>query len=366
MSGPEGDGSRLMPDNKTSDRRINLAAGGVALIVGVAVALVILLSSGGGHKAPPTASQTRSTATAPNGPAPARPFAASSVWNAPLAANAPIAPNSSGYTAQLLAQIKQVGSWINTTSYSVPVYTIPAGQAKVPVTLDHHGGDATPLAAAFREGVPIPLSAEPAAGTDHHMVVWQPSSDTLWEFWLAAKTAGAWHATWGGRMTNVSANPGYFTSPTDWGGSATSLSLLGGLMRISELRSGVINHALALAIPNAAAGVFASPAQRSDGHDHTPGAIPEGTRFRLNPKLDIASLHLPLLTRMIALAAQRFGIIVRDQSGTVSFYGEDPRPYGANPYTGPQGLFEGKYPSQLLASFPWRDLEVVQAPLHHS
>jgi hypothetical protein len=85
-------------------------------------------------------------------------------------------------------------------------------------------------------------------------------------------------------------------------------------MQIAELRAGHINHALALAIPHAAAGVYAFPAQRTDGNDRDAGAIPEGTRFRLNPKLDISSLHLPPFTRMVATAVQRYGMIVRDQA----------------------------------------------------
>ena len=59
---------------------------------------------------------------------------------------------------------------------------------------------------------------------------------------------------------------------------------MGGLIGIKELESGHIDHALAMAIPHAATGVVAFPAQRSDGNEHTPGEIPEGTRFRLDPR----------------------------------------------------------------------------------
>jgi hypothetical protein len=230
----------------------------------------------------------------------------------------------------------------------------------VPVTLDTSGGSADALARVLRTGVPIPPGAKPAVGSDGHMVVQQPATDTLWELWKAQQQNGVWHARWGGKMTKVSQNPGYYTSPTDWGGTGTSLSLLGGLIRISEVRAGRIDHALALAIPHAAAKAVAFPAQRTDGNDPSPTQIPEGTRFRLPASLNIDALKLPPMDRMIALAAQRYGIIVRDQSGTVAFYGEDPTPTGANPYYGPHGFFGGTGPTQLLRSFPWRDLEVVR------
>jgi hypothetical protein len=283
------------------------------------------------------------------------------VWNAPLAADAPLSPLSSTYVAELEQQVARYGPWINTTRYSVPVYTVGPRQPLVPVTLETHGASADRLARELREGVPIPANAEPAEGTDHHLVVWQPSHNTMWEFWLAGHADGVWHARWGGRMTGVSRNPGYYSHPSDWGASATSLPLLGGLIRIGELRAGRIDHALAFAIPRAAATTFTFPAQRTDGDDHDPTAIPEGTRFRLNPQLDINALDLPRVTKLMALAAQRYGMIVRDQSGAVAFYAEDPAPTRSEPYTGPHGLFQGEYPSQLLRDFPWGQLEVVRA-----
>ena len=284
------------------------------------------------------------------------------MWNAPLARNTPLSSLSATYASELVQQVARYGSWINVTQYSVPVYTVGPDQRRVPVTLDTHGGSADLLARDLQEGVPIPPNATPARGTDHHMVVWQPSRNTMWEFWLAAKENGVWHARWGGEMTDVSSSRGYYTNPSDWGASATSLPVLGGLMRIGELEAGRIDHALAFAIPRAAAGVYAFPAQRTDGNDPDPTAIPEGTRFRLDPTLDINAMRLPRVTKIIALAVQRYGMIVRDQSGTVAFYAEDPTPTGVEPYTRPHGLWGGAYPSQLLHYFPWSHLEVVRAP----
>jgi hypothetical protein len=297
--------------------------------------------------------------------APARPFAAHSVWNAPVPADAPLSPNSAAYVSQLGTQVRQAGLWINATQFSVPVYTVGPDTPRVPVTLDTSGGSADRLASELRSGVPIPSGARAAAGTDAHLVIWQPSHNTLWEFWQARNVNGSWHARWGGKMPDVAQSPGYFTNPSDWGGTGTSLSLLGGLMRISELRSGHIDHALALAIPHAQAGHFVYPAQRSDGNDPSSGAIPEGTRFRLDPKLNIDALKLPSMTKMIAIAAQRYGIIVRDQAGSVALYAEDPSPTSSDPYGGPHGLFDGLSAAALLRVFPWNRLQVVSPSWNH-
>jgi len=170
-------------------------------------------------------------------------------------------------------------------------------------------------------------------------------------------------------MSNVSVNPGVYgrnawpgASP-DWGASASSLSVAGGLITLEDLEKGVINHALAIGIPDVRAGVYASPAQRTDGTSTSPLSLPEGAHLRLDPKLDLAALHLPRLTLMLAEAAQHYGIVVRDHTANVSFYAQDPTSTGTNPYAGPSGYFEGKTPAQLLASFPWRHLQLLKMEL---
>ena len=63
---------------------------------------------------------------------------------------------------------------------------------------------------------------------------------------------------------------------------------------------------------------------------------------------------------MMAEAAQRYGIVVRDQSGVVAFAGEDPTPTGSNPWAGPGGWFSGQYPSTLVQQFPWAHLQALR------
>jgi hypothetical protein len=185
----------------------------------------------------------------------------------------------------------------------------------------------------------------------------------MWEFWLAKLQADGWHARWGGRMDGVSRNPGYFTAPhPEWGATATSLPLLGGLIRLAELQAGRIDHALAFAIPHTKIWrAWSFPAQRSDGDTDSSTAIPEGARFRLPADLDIDALHLPAVTATIAKAVQRYGMILRDKSGAVSFYAEDPTPLGTatNPYS---ALFQ-TYPNLLFSRFPWDRLQVVRADM---
>jgi hypothetical protein len=316
-----------------------------------------------GDRAPSRPAPVAPTPAPPAGPpaeAPSRLFAADSFWNRPLPAGAPIDPRSAAYVADLRRQLALANPWINTTQYSTPVYRVPAGQPTERVVLDAN----LPALQREWEAVPIPTTATPAAGTDRHLVVHQPSTDAMWEFWHLERRAGVWHAGWGGKMSGVSASRGYFSgAQANWGATATSLPLPGGLMTIDELRRGRIDHALAIGIPQPKAGVFSWPAQRTDGTSTAANAIPAGVRFRLDPSLDLATLSLPWLVRLMAEAAQRYGVVVRDTAGAVTFYGEDPTPTGTDPWRAAGGFFGGQLPSTLLARFPWDRLQALQTQL---
>jgi hypothetical protein len=297
-----------------------------------------------------------------------RPFAPDSFWNAPLRVAAAVDPRSPQLVAELMRQRRIWVPWINTSSYSAPVYLAGPGQPRQTVHLDHGGwwagtpSDAGTLQQQFAS-VPVPDGARPAGGRDRAMIVWQPSSDTMWELLGARQVprdldpwsfAPGWHAEWGARIDDVSAGSGVLGYP--FGASSSGLALAGGLISAGELEQGHIDHALALGIPQVRSGVPVAPATRTDGRYAGPDAISEGQRFRLDPGLDVASLHLPRVAEEIAYAAQRYGIVVRDVSGAISFYAQDPRTLGSNPYP---ALFGGMSPDKLLAHFPFDRLEAL-------
>jgi hypothetical protein len=357
--------------------RLLMAAGGcgLAALVAVAVLLVLGLERSGpakeivvpaGAAATPHRSVALSTERADE-----QLFAPTSFWNERLAATTPSDPSSAALVQALVAEVQReiqarIGPWIASTNSSTPLYRVSRDQPRVRVRLDAGGA---PGEAALRRAfaaVPVPRDAKPAPGQDRHMTVWQPSTDRLWEFWQARRASGGWHARWGGAIRNVSKSPGYYTasawpgSRRTWGATATSLPVIGGTITIDEIRRGSIRHALAVALPAPRAGSFAWPAQRTDGTGDA-AALPEGARLRLDPQLDVAGLHLPRLVAMIAQAAQRYGIVVRDQTHKgISLFAEDPRGQQASPYA---RLFAEQSPLELLARFPWDRLQVLRMHL---
>ena len=320
----------------------------------------------------PEAADAETARTARTGPRP-RPikprfFSPTSFWNAPLPDDAAVDPASRPLVEAFAAEIERerregIGPWIQTDEYTTPIWTAGKRQRKVRVKLDTGPWGRT-LQAVLDEGVPIPPRARPSPGTDGHMTIYQPSTDRLWEFWRAVKRPDGWHASWGGAMKRVSRSPGYYTDKSwpgrswfNWGSTATSLPVAGGTILIDEIRAGQIPHALAIAIPQSRAGVFAWPAQRTDGKGG-PRTVPEGARLRIDPSLDVERLAMHPVGKMIARAAQRHGLVVRDVTGhATAFYAEDPLPTGENPYG---RLFDGELPSSVLAGFPWERLQVLK------
>jgi hypothetical protein len=308
--------------------------------------------------------------------APFRFFSPTSFWNKPVPADTPLDPSSAASIRLLAEEARseaphERGPSIATVHYSVPIYTVPANQPMVRVQLLEHPTH-TALRSAFA-AVPLPPHARPAYGSDGHLMVFQPSTDRLWEFWRLGHNSSGWHASWGGAMEKVSSNSGVYGpeawpgAESIWGGDASSLALAGGLVTLEDLEYGKINHALAIAVPNVRAGVYASPAKRTDGYASNPLSLPMGAHLRLDPKLDIASLHLPRLTRMLAEAAQRYGMFIRSSAlsgGIVTLYGEDPTRLEHDPYVGPHGYFEGLSSVEVLAGFPWSRLQLLKMELH--
>jgi hypothetical protein len=143
--------------------------------------------------------------------------------------------------------------------------------------------------------------------------------------------------------------------------------VIGGTITIDEASKGTIDHALALDIPDACATVFSWPAQRTDGSSTASDCLPEGARLRLDPKLDLSTLAMPRFTRMLAVAAQRYGVVVRDKTGhATGFYAEDPTRLGSDPWAGTNGtngLLGGSPWNLVWRQFPWSRLQLLAMTL---
>lgn len=234
-----------------------------------------------------------------------RPFATSSPFNVPVRTSPSIDPNS----AAMVARLSRTGqAYANLYAYGIPIYTATSSTPRYRVVCDQEGAwGACPLT---QQPMPIPTGARPSSGTDGAMVVIDPATGTVGEYWRARRVGSTWQAGWG--AVNSLTGSG-------WGGASTGAgaSRLGGVVRVDEIAAGVINHALVVQTDNACAGRFRAPALKTDGDSVRSDCIPEGARIQLDPTINLAAISgLTPGERAVARALQVYGAYVIDKAGT--------------------------------------------------
>ena len=306
-------------------------------------------------------------------------FAPSSIWSAALPATARTDGSTraalSTNVARLVRQIGYRGRvpGINTTSHSTPVYVIPSGETNFrKVTLVNSGGT-SPQALTGNKGllqqawlkVPIPVGVSKIQpdGYDGYVAIYRPETDELWDFYrFANRSRFGWSAAFGSYTATASARLG--VASNHWGARASGLTLPGGLISLRDASAGSIDHALAFGVYSNCGHI--APATRGDCFGVASDHLPLGVRFRLPPTFDVNKrlASAPPLTRMIALAAKRYGIVLVDHvGGSVGLFGEDPRTIGTrytSTTTNPWPRYIGNdWGQKIMYAFPWKDLQQV-------
>lgn len=321
---------------------------------------------------PPSAAATKST-QAQVLAHPSRMFKAGNVYSQDIS-KAPMASNSAGMVKHLDGQVKKFFSGngtLNFDQYHGTLWVASPNTKKITIKYDNcqnkEKGDEAGLlnGPKYFVNVPVPANAVPAKGTDGQVAIWSPSEDKLWELWVASKKKGVWYACWGGRIDNVSKSMGQM--PYGFGASASGLAVTGSMISVEEAKALKIEHAMGLNIPEPANWPnFWYPANRTDGWSKDPNALPEGSRLRLDPSVDVDSLDMTPLAKAIAKAAQQYGFIVTDKSGAVAVVTEGGErrmvngtgaTVAANPW---HAVLDGVGAENVLKGFPWDKLQVIK------
>jgi hypothetical protein len=357
---------RLVYQLKYQRRLLNSAAGEIfgylmaAVCVLAAFSTTVDLGPAAAQTARGGSARSSEEITATN-----RVFALDSFWYKPVPADAPLHPNSANFVTDFLRQKKAFYGTvaISTADYSSPIYVV--GDDVPSIQVDqwdcHNSGYQDEQLVQQWRAVPIPPYAQPANGTDGEMTIYQPTTDTMWEFWRARKRRDQWQACWGGRMQNVSKSDGIWAP--HYGTTATGLPFLGGQITVDELRRGKIDHVIGIAMVETENwDIYSWPANRSDGWNpsHAPDRIPEGLRFRLDPSVDVDALRMHPIGKIIAKAAQIYGFVVWDRAGAIGIRAENPKRFTAlgkpDPYP---ALWNGTASYAILAGFPWDKLQFL-------
>jgi hypothetical protein len=225
-------------------------------------------------------------------------FPKTNVWNRRVD-SLPVDPRSAAYLAHIPAGgvHPDFGSW---QGYGIPFNVVPGSQPRKRVRFVYTDQ-------SDRVGYPIPKHPKIERGSDAHMLIVDRGHCRLYELFAAHKTASGWHAgsgaTWALRSNRLR-RPGWTSA------DAAGLPILPGLVRWNEVKKGVINHALRFTVPETCRG-YIYPARHQAGSQNDCNVYPPmGLRLRLRSDYPVG--NLPRQARIIAIAMQRYGIIVAD------------------------------------------------------
>jgi hypothetical protein len=233
-------------------------------------------------------------------------YPADNVWNTPVD-DLPVAAQSTdwidsiGRTTGFHMDFGS-GTW-DGGPIGIPYNLAEAGAPRVSVTFDYADeSDAGPY--------PIPSGALIEYGSDHHILVVDRSTCTLYELYDARYSGGAWHAG-SGAIWDLNSNQ---LRPSGWtSADAAGLPILPGLVRYDEIAAGAIRHALRFTAASTR-DTFIWPARHYASDDSSAALPPMGARFRLKASFDISGYPAPL--QVILQAMKIYGIILADNGSS--------------------------------------------------
>jgi len=267
-------------------------------------------------------------------------FSDDSFWNQPIAANVEIDPQSGKWIKMLELEPSKENFGTIFKKWTVPIYEVnehtkyvyiknhklTKEQLKVwvPITTDcfKQGPDYNP--------VPIPQNSPPDPETDAHYAVVDWNRMLAWDMWgLQQMDDGSWESNTGmayrldgtgifngTELGYVNDESVHFHGPS----RAAGVPIIAGLIRYDEVMSGEIKHKLSCATRFAAKQTFVYPASWTDGY--VEGGIPEGAVIQLDPNLDLEQFKLTKEEVVVAIALQKYGMVVVDIAQGQPIYAE--------------------------------------------
>ena len=291
-------------------RRSVAAAVAVAVVASAAIAVAVV----SGIDGPATVGRqaVRVTAAGPSlGGCPM--FPVDNWWNQDVS-ESPLHARS----AEIIAQIQADGldnlhpDFGENPAYGIPYVVVPATQPLVPIAYTAYGDESDP------GPFPIPLDAPvegAGAGGDRHVLVLRQGTCELFELFVGRRNGAGWDAASGARfdLRSNALRPDGWTSA-----DAAGLPILPGLVRYDEVAAGVIQHAIRVTFTETQRG-YITPATHFASDSTNPNRPPMGMRLRLEASYDVSQLVGQ--ARVIAVAMQRYGLIVADNGSNWFFQG---------------------------------------------
>ena len=238
-------------------------------------------------------------------------FPADNPWNRDISAD-PLDPNSDRYIRYMTASGNTFlhADFGSNLAWGFPYVVVPPDQPGVPINFTAYGAESDP------GPYPIPPDAPLEAGSDRHVLVVRAGECRLYELYNAEKQGDGWNAD-SGAVFDLQSNA---LRPAGWtSADAAGLPILPGLVRIDEVGSGEIRHALRVTFSSTQR-AYVPPATHFASPVTDPDAPPMGLRLRLNAGYDIS--RYTGQARVVLEALKKYGLIVADNGSNWFISGE--------------------------------------------
>jgi hypothetical protein len=229
-------------------------------------------------------------------------FPDNNIWNTPVS-NLPVHARSDQWVNSIGRNTGfhmdfGSGTWAG-GPIGIPYNVVGAGVTKVPVSF-YYPDESDP------GPYPIPSNPKIEYGSDHHILIVDSSTCTLYELYDASYSSGHWHAG-SGAIWDLHSNA---LRPDGWtSADAAGLPILPGLVRYDEILSGKIDHAIRFTASDTNGYIW--PARHlTSNNPNTPYIPPMGARFRLKASFNVSGY--PAHMQVILNAMKTYGIILAD------------------------------------------------------
>jgi hypothetical protein len=193
------------------------------------------------------------------------------------------------------------GDW-STDHYGIPWQTVPASQPTVPMTFDY-ADESDPGPYPFPSNVRVEGGS--GSGGDMHVLVVVMGTCSLYETFSSTYVGPGWSCGSGAKF-DLASN----TLRTDgWtSADAAGLPVLPGLVKVSEVMAGAVNHAIRFTM-NHSQQAYIHPAVHAAGKNDAT-LPPMGLRLRLKASFDLSAFDGP--AKIVLTAMKAYGIILAD------------------------------------------------------
>jgi hypothetical protein len=238
-------------------------------------------------------------------------FPADNPWNRDVSGD-PVDSRSAAYIASIGASRFLHPDFGSDPSYGIPWTTVPGSQPRVPLSFDYADeSDPGPY--------PFPRDAPIEAGGDRHVLVLDRDACRLYETFDSHYVGPGWRCG-SGAIFDLRSNA---LRPDGWtSADAAGLPILPGLVRLEEVRSGTIRHALRFTTRRTQR-AYVHPATHFASSSSDPDLPPMGLRVRLKAAHDVTRFRGA--SRVIVEALRTHGMFVADNGSDWFISGETNR-----------------------------------------